>query len=62
MLNELEAVGKGALVTDKCQTADEFCLVALLFLICDLRAVGNTGTHDSEFVKDIKFGSGRIIE
>jgi len=62
VLKKLEAVGEGALVADKGQTANEFRLVALRFLICDLRTVGNTGTHDSEFVKDSKFGSGRITE
>lgn len=62
MLKELEAARNVALVTDKSQTANEFRLVALLFLICDLRTVGNTGTYDSEFVKDAKVGSGQITE
>ena len=62
VLDELEAARKVALVADKGQTADGICLVILLFLICDFRTVGYTGTHNSEFVKDAKVGGGRIIE
>jgi len=58
MLNETEAGGNFGLVTDKGQTADEFRFVARPFLIGDLRAVGNTGTHDSVFVKASKAEGG----
>ena len=60
-MNELEAVPKVALVTDKGQTANEFRLVVLPLLICDLRAEGNTGTHDSELVEGAKVSLGRIF-
>jgi len=56
VLNELEAAPKVALVTDKGETANEFRLVVLPFLICDLRTEGNTGTTDPELVKDAKVG------
>ena len=54
MLNEAEAFGNFTLVADKGQTADEFRLFVRPFLIGDLRTVGNTGTHDSEWAKVTK--------